>query len=78
MDHDDEDGVGFIAASHYAKSEDDRQQAVSLLQPSAKRTEIKSKVMSSNVSDIDTPIYSTDNLTSTRKSGVSCFGLTLE
>ena len=78
MDHDDEDGVGFTAASHYAKSEDDRQQAVSLLQPSAKRTEIKSSVMSSNVSDIDSPIYSTDNLTGTRTSGVSCFGVVSE
>ncbi|GJQ84967.1 hypothetical protein Trydic_g567 [Trypoxylus dichotomus] len=33
MDHDDEEGVGFIAESHYAKAaSEDRQAAVSLLQ----------------------------------------------
>lgn len=71
MDQDEDEGVGFISQSHFAKSSsEDRQAAVTLLQP------VKGSLLSSNVNDIDIPIYSTDNLTGPRKlppAGVSTY-----
>ncbi|KAK9737763.1 hypothetical protein QE152_g10407 [Popillia japonica] len=73
MDHDDDEGVGFIAESHYAKSaSEDRQAAVSLLQGPVKQS--KGSFLSSNVNDIDVPIYSTDNLTGPKRKPVTGFG----
>lgn len=70
MDHDDDEGVGFIAESHYAKSaSEDRQAAVSLLQGPVKQS--KGSFLSSNVNDIDVPIYSTDNLTGPKRKPVT-------
>lgn len=63
MDHDEDDGVGFIADSHYLKStsREDRQSAVALLSLPGRTS--RGGSISSNISDIDVPIYSTDNLT---------------
>lgn len=62
MDHD-EDGVGYIRESHYLKSDPyDRQQAVALLNVPSDRSRREGSV-SSNVSDMDIPIYSSENLT---------------
>lgn len=60
MDHDDDEEVGFIAESHYLKSPT-HQQAMALLQvpPRAGRTDS----VSSSLSDLDVPIYSSENLT---------------
>lgn len=81
MDHDDDEGVGFISESHYLKSPTiEEQQAMSLLQIPSGRGMSRGGSVSSNISDIDVPIYSTDNLT-TRPSravhGVSCYHTTV-
>lgn len=62
MDHDEDDGVGFIRPSHYLKSPTlAEQQAMSLLTvPGGSDREGS---ISSNVSDMDIPIYSSENLT---------------
>lgn len=59
---DDDDGVGFVAESHYLKSPTvAEQQAMRLLQVPG-RTGREGSI-SSNVSDLDVPIYSSENLT---------------
>lgn len=60
MDQDDDDGVGYVAESHYLTPS--ARQAVPLLQVPQRNTERESSI-SSNVSDMDVPIYSSDNLT---------------
>ncbi|ENN75244.1 hypothetical protein D910_06505 [Dendroctonus ponderosae] len=62
MDRDDDDGVGFVAESHYLKSPTvAEQQAMRLLQvPTSPGREGS---ISSSVSDLDVPIYSSENLT---------------
>lgn len=61
MDHDDDDGVGFVRESHYLKNTDfDHQQARALLNVPEMRRETS---ISSNVSDMDVPIYSSECLT---------------
>lgn len=63
MDHDDDEGVGFIRESHYLKSPTiEQQQAMALLQI-PRRDNIREGSISSNVSDLDVPIYSSENLT---------------
>lgn len=62
MDQDDDDGVGYIADSHYIQSVD--RQAVPLLKLPSRSDRDTS--ISSNVSDMDVPIYSADNLTTKR------------
>lgn len=64
MDHDEDEGVGFIRESHYLKSTDlDHQQARALLNvPTELRRDTS---ISSNVSDMDIPIYSSECLTTT-------------
>ncbi|KAK9869887.1 hypothetical protein WA026_003607 [Henosepilachna vigintioctopunctata] len=82
MNRDDDDGVGFVAESHYLKSPSiAQQQAMALLQ--VPRRDDRASSVSSNISDLDVPIYSSDNLTTRvptrRLSGVikaqflSCF-----
>lgn len=73
MDQDDDDGVGFIAKSHYLKSPtNDEQQAMALLQiPRNSGREGREASISSNVSDLDIPIYSSDNLTTSSRPYVS-------
>lgn len=61
MDRDDDEGVGFIAESHYLKSPT-HQQAMALLQVPSGRQARESSI-SSSVSDLDVPIYSSENLT---------------
>ena len=62
MDRDDDDGVGFVAESHYLKSPTvAEQQAMALLQ--IPKREGREGSISSNVSDMDVPIYSSENLT---------------
>jgi hypothetical protein len=62
MDRDDDDGVGFVAQSHYLKSPTvAEQQAMALLQIPQRGGRESS--ISSNVSDLDVPIYSSENLT---------------
>ncbi|XP_072376452.1 solute carrier family 2, facilitated glucose transporter member 1-like isoform X1 [Diabrotica undecimpunctata] len=66
MDHDDDEGVGFIRPSHYLKSPTiAEQQAMALLQI-PKKTDREGSI-SSNVSDMDIPIYSTEQLTTSLK-----------
>lgn len=67
MDHD-EDGVGYVRESHYLKGDPyDRQQAMALLNVPSDRSRREGSI-SSNVSDLDIPIYSSENLTtSTRR-----------
>lgn len=63
MDHDDDEGVGFIRESHYLKSPTiEQQQAMALLQI-PRRDNVREGSISSNVSDLDVPIYSSENLT---------------
>lgn len=73
MDHDD-DGVGFVRESHYLKSVPfDKKEAMALLNVPSDRDRREGSI-SSNVSDLDIPIYSSENLTtSTRRppTGVS-------
>lgn len=75
MDHDDDDGVGFIRESHYLKSPTiEEQQAMALLQI-PRRDNVREGSLSSNVSDLDVPIYSSENLTTRPRrevSGVRC------
>lgn len=62
MNADDDDGVGFVAESHYLKSPSIvQQQAMALLQVPNRQSREPS--MSSNLSDLDVPIYSSENLT---------------
>lgn len=75
MDNDDDEGVGYISESHFLKSPSGvHQQAMALLQLPSGRQGRESSI-SSSVSDLDVPIYSSENLT-TRSSrpieGVSC------
>nr|XP_023017429.1 solute carrier family 2, facilitated glucose transporter member 1-like isoform X1 [Leptinotarsa decemlineata]XP_023017430.1 solute carrier family 2, facilitated glucose transporter member 1-like isoform X1 [Leptinotarsa decemlineata] len=66
MDHDDDDGVGYIRESHYLKTPmSERQQAIALLQ--VPRDITREGSISSNVSDLDIPIYSSENLTTSPK-----------
>lgn len=60
MDHDDDEGVGYISESHYLKSPS-HQQAMALLQIPSRGGREGS--ISSSVSDMDVPIYSSENLT---------------
>ncbi|KAF7269621.1 hypothetical protein GWI33_017346 [Rhynchophorus ferrugineus] len=62
MERDDDDGVGYVAESHYLKSPTvAEQQAMRLLQvPGMERQDSS---ISSNMSDMDVPIYSSENLT---------------
>lgn len=77
MDHDEEEGVGFIAESHYAKAaSEDRQAAVSLLQGPIRQSKGGS-FLSSNVNDIDVPIYSTDNLTGPKRLPITSVSIPL-
>ncbi|XP_044727642.1 solute carrier family 2, facilitated glucose transporter member 1-like isoform X3 [Chrysoperla carnea] len=64
LENDDDDGVGYIAASHMLRpsSVDDQQQSIALLQV-PRNSRVRHESISSSVSDIDVPIYSTDNLT---------------
>lgn len=67
MDQDDDEGVGFIAQSHFLRSPPTvaEQQAMALLQiPSRDGREGS---ISSNVSDLDVPIYSSENLTTSSR-----------
>ncbi|XP_018568459.1 solute carrier family 2, facilitated glucose transporter member 1 [Anoplophora glabripennis] len=67
MDHDDDEGVGFIRESHYLKSPTiEQQQAMALLQI-PRRDNVREGSISSNVSDLDVPIYSSENLTTRPK-----------
>lgn len=70
MDQDD-DGVGYVAEGHYLKSTDEEHhQAMSLLQLPSDRNQ-RGASISSSITDIDAPIYSTDNLTRAREHQVS-------
>lgn len=60
MDQDDDDGVGFVAESHYLTPS--ARQAVPLLQVPRRNMDRESSI-SSNVSEMDLPIYSSDTLT---------------
>lgn len=76
MDNDDDEGVGFISESHFLKSPSGvHQQAMALLQVPSGRGAREASI-SSSVSDLDVPIYSSENLT-TRSArpveGVSVF-----
>lgn len=63
MDQDDDEGVGFISESHFLKSPSiEQQQAMSLLSLPGGRVS-RDESVSSNISDIDIPIYSTETLT---------------
>ncbi|XP_066251238.1 solute carrier family 2, facilitated glucose transporter member 3-like isoform X1 [Euwallacea similis] len=63
-DMDDDDGVGFVAESHYLKSPTvAEQQAMRLLQVPGR--DGRDGSLSSSVSDLDVPIYSSENLTTT-------------
>lgn len=61
MDHDDDEGVGYIAESHFLQSPT-HQQAMALLQVPSGRAGREPSI-SSSVSDLDVPIYSSENLT---------------
>lgn len=78
MDHDDDEGVGFIRPSHYLKSPTiAEQQAMALLQVPKKSGEREGSI-SSSVSDLDIPIYSSENLTtSARREPEGSFNLKL-
>ncbi|XP_057661172.1 solute carrier family 2, facilitated glucose transporter member 1-like isoform X2 [Diorhabda carinulata] len=78
MDHDDDEGVGFIRPSHYLKSPTiAEQQAMALLQV-PKKTGDREGSISSSVSDLDIPIYSSENLTtSVRREPHGSFNLKL-
>ncbi|CAG9823643.1 unnamed protein product [Phaedon cochleariae] len=66
MERDDDDGIGYVRESHYLKSPSlDRQQAIALLQ--VPRGEGREGSISSSVSDLDVPIYSSENLTTSSK-----------
>ncbi|EFA03486.1 hypothetical protein TcasGA2_TC013485 [Tribolium castaneum] len=66
MDRDDDDGVGYVAESHYLKSPTvAEQQAMALLQIPPR--EGREGSISSNVSDMDVPIYSSENLTTSSR-----------
>ncbi|RZC43185.1 hypothetical protein BDFB_012080, partial [Asbolus verrucosus] len=68
MDQDD-DGVGFISQSHYLKSPTvAEQQAMALLQIPPR--EDREASISSNVSDLDVPIYSSENLTTSPRAPI--------
>lgn len=76
MDNEDDEGVGYISESHFLRSPSGaHQQAMALLQVPSGRQGRESSI-SSSVSDLDVPIYSSENLT-TRSSrpveGVSSF-----
>ncbi|KAG5882811.1 hypothetical protein JTB14_024568 [Gonioctena quinquepunctata] len=66
MDHDDDDGVGYARESHYLKSPTvEGQQGIALLH--VPRDGTREGSISSNVSDLDIPIYSSENLTTSSK-----------
>lgn len=69
MDRDEDDGVGFVSQSHYLKSPTiAEQQAMALLQ--IPRRDDREGSISSNVSDLDIPIYSSENLTTSSRKPV--------
>lgn len=66
MDRDDDDGVGYVRESHYLKSPTvEQQQALALLQVPGR--EGRESSISSSISDLDVPIYSSENLTTSPK-----------
>lgn len=74
MDRDDDEGVGYVRESHYLTSPTvEQQQAMALLQI-PRHHDGREGSISSSVSDLDVPIYSSENLTTSPKrpaSGVS-------
>ncbi|CAH0557958.1 unnamed protein product [Brassicogethes aeneus] len=66
---DDDDGVGYVRESHYLKSPTvAEQQAMSLLNIPGR--DGREGSISSNVSDLDVPIYSSENLTTSSRKPV--------